>query len=143
MSVPLLDALALAIYRYEGDGPGMRAQRNCNPGNLRPQSADQARDEAGYRIFPNFVTGYQALQHDLASKIVGQNTHGLNMDSSLIDLFSVYAPAGDGNDPQKYTDFVVKWLQATYHNFNIGPLTTFRELYVIARQEVPGGVTPA
>lgn len=139
MSVPLLDALAGAIYRFEGDGPGMRAQRNCNPGNLRPQSTDQARDDEGYRIFQNFVTGYNALLHDLASKIIGQNSHGLNMDSKLIDLFSVYAPAGDSNAPQKYTDFVVKWLQGTYHNFNIGSLTTFRELYEIARQEVPSG----
>lgn len=143
MSVPLIEALADAIYRYEGDGPGMRANRNRNPGNLRPESADQARDSDGYRVFTNFVLGYNALLHDLACKIVGQNTHGLTMDSSLWDLFKVYAPAGDGNAPEAYTFHVVKWLQTVYGNYTLTSATTFRELYAISHQEAPIGVTTA
>lgn len=143
MSVPLLEALADAIYRYEGDGPGMRANRNRNPGNLRPTSADQARDADNYRVFPCFVQGYNALLHDLASKVLGLDAHGLGIQSNLFDLFAVYAPRGDDNAPVKYALFVCKWLNTVYGRTDIVGTTTFAELYNMALQEVPSGLPAA
>ena len=143
MSVPLLEALADAIYRFEGDGPGMRANRNRNPGNLRPTSADQAHDSDNYRVFPGFVAGYNALLHDLASKVLGLDSHGLSLKSSLLEFFSVYAPSADGNRPPTYTKFVCAWLNTVYDTNLITPGSTFEQLYRIAQQGVPSGVPPA
>ena len=84
--------------------------------------------------------GYNALLHDLGSKVTGLNRSGLNMDSSLQDLFNVYAPSADHNDPEKYTDFVASWLNQVYQTDSIGRKTKLWELYAIARENNPSGV---
>jgi hypothetical protein len=140
MSVPVLEAIADAIYLYEGNKARDRAYRNRNPGNLRPTAPDQPQDDAGYRVFPSFVQGYNALLHDLDSKAVGINKSGLNFDSSLEDLFHVYAPAADHNAPDKYALFVADWLRDVYGGAPITAESTFRELYAIAMEDKPNGV---
>ena len=140
MSVPVLEAIADAIYLYEGNKARDRAYRNRNPGNLRPTDASQPRDGAGYRVFPYFTVGYNALLHDLGSKVTGLNRSGLNFDSSLEDLFNVYAPSADHNAPEKYTDFVASWLNQVYQTESIGRKTTFRQLDLMVREENQSGV---
>lgn len=143
MSVPLLEALADAIYAFEGNKPGDRAYRNRNPGNLRPQSADQPRDAGGYRVFATFVLGYNALLHDLADKILGNNAHGLTINSTIEQLLQVYAPRADGNRPHFYAVFVAAWLSNVYNSREVSIETPFSKLYLIAREAVPGGVVTA
>jgi len=140
MSVPMLEAIADAIYLYEGNKARDRAYRNRNPGNLRPTAPDQPQDEAGYRVFPSFVKGYNALLHDLASKATGLNKSGLTFDSSLEALFKVYAPSADHNAPEKYADFVASWLGDVYHHYQITRKSTFRQLYAITMEDKPNGV---
>jgi hypothetical protein len=140
MSVPVLEAIADAIYLYEGNKARDRAYRNRNPGNLRPTAPDQPIDDAGYRVFPSFVQGYNALLHDLASKAMGSNKSGLSFDSSLVDLFLVYAPAADHNAPKKYAEFVASWLCMVYVKPEINELYSFRQLYAIAMEDKPNGV---
>lgn len=105
-----IEALADAIMAYEGWKPGSRSYRNRNPGNLRPTEETQARDEKGYRTFPNFVSGYRALEADLTVKCTGQSHTGLGAESSLAQFFQVWAPAADGNLPVEYAKYVVDYL---------------------------------
>jgi len=142
MSVPLLEAIADAIYEEEGNKPGQRANRNRNPGNLRPFSTDQDRDSGGYRIFPSFVDGYTALLHDIAVKILGMGKSGLSLDSTLVQFFQVYAPAADQNFPLRYARNVAGYLARVYLIVGLTENNTFRELYAFAKQEVPSGVEP-
>lgn len=115
MAVELLDALAQAIWYYEGHHPGDRNMRNNNPGNLRnPTGGDHPADPEGYLIFESFTAGYQALLMDLQAKITGQNRHGLDQNSDLEEFFSVYAPSHDHNQPKIYAGFVAHWLGLTY-----------------------------
>ncbi len=136
MPVRLVDAMAQAIYVFEGNGPKSRAYRNNNPGNLRlPPVTGRPVDDDGYRIFPSFVDGYNALVADITSKITGNNSYGLNADSSIDDFFSVYAPERDSNDPYRYADFVATRLSYTY-NRDFGPKDTFRTIMSIIGQSV-------
>jgi hypothetical protein len=140
VSIPLLDALALAIFAYEGSIPGQRAYRNCNPGNLRSSAAAIGMDEKGYCIFGSFVAGFNALLADLTAKVSGRNTHGLGPDSTLEDLFRVYAPSADNNDPERYATFVAVRLAQSYDVVLSEKETTFAQIYKLIGQEVPGGV---
>lgn len=143
MSVPILDVLAQSIYKYEGTEPSNLAFRNCNPGNLRPSSETQEHDTAGYRIFPTFVEGYLALQADLQAKMSGQNAHGLGPWSSLAQLFSVYAPAGDENAPLLYAKFVCDQLLLAYPQLACSVDTPIELICKSIGQEVPGVVVGA
>jgi hypothetical protein len=143
MSVPVLEAIADAIYLYEGNKARDRAYRNRNPGNLRATAPDQPIDEEGYRVFKSFVEGYNALLHDLASKATGMNKSGLTFDSSLLDLFRVYAPAADHNQPEKYAAFVASWINEVYRSVGITTASRFRDLYQIAMEKDPDGVSTA
>lgn len=143
MSVPVLEAIADAIYVYEGNKPRDRAYRNRNPGNLRATDAATPQDGQMYRIFPSFAQGYNALLYDLMCKITGMNHTGLDFDSSIQDLFNVYAPAADRNEPEKYAEHVAYWLRSVYGVSSITRVRTFREIYAIAKEEVPRGVSAA
>jgi hypothetical protein len=105
-----LDAVALAIFCFESghlnDGTEP-AVRNNNPGNLRlpGRTAD-----SGYTVFPDFLSGYAALLRDIQAKFDGNNSHGLGQSSTLLAFLSVYAPAGDANNPSAYASFVAAWV---------------------------------
>ena len=106
-----IEALADAISVYEGYWKsGTRANRNRNPGNLRPILRSQPRDEGGYRIFHSLCEGYGALCGDLEIKFAGHSRSGLKPDSTLAELIAVWAPAADSNDPKRYAAFVAQWL---------------------------------
>lgn len=108
MPVNGLEAVADAIQKFEGWDPGTRSYVNRNPGNLRLPGLPA--DDKGYTIFPDYVSGYNALLRDLAAKFSGHNTHGLGPASTLITLMNVYAPPSDNNPTEAYADFVAKWV---------------------------------
>jgi hypothetical protein len=110
-----IEAVADAIMHYEGWAPGTVSNRNRNPGNLRKSPLTNSYDAAGFCVFPDLPTGYHALVHDLELKFSGQNTHGLGPTCTLLDLFNVYAPAQDHNQPAKYADFVAQWISHALH----------------------------
>jgi hypothetical protein len=108
-----LDAMALAIFAYESGylkNPKARPLQNLNPGDLR--SPDWPNHDAdGFDIYGDFISGYESLWDDLCDKFqTGKNAHGLGPQSTLLDLFNVYAPGEDGNDPNSYCVFVAGWL---------------------------------
>lgn len=120
-----LEALADAIMQFEGWRLGSRSWRNRNPGNLRPfKEIGQPADKYGYRIFDSLSEGFLALKMDLNTKFY--HSHKLTLQSTLLDLLNVYAPAGDNNDPTAYTKFICKWTSAILQR-EIEPETTLKE----------------
>lgn len=119
-----IDAVALAIFHYEGQRPGNRNYRNNNPGNLRASGVPHSMDPDGYCIFASFVAGFMADTDDLRAKFRGNNSHGLGPSSTLLDLFKVYAPTADNNAPETYAEFVAAWLSEAYGK----PLTVMATL---------------
>ena len=104
-----LEALHDAIMHHEGWFPGSVSNRNRNPGNLRGSKIEHWIDAGGYCIFRTIIDGSNALLLDLHAKLI-EGTHGLSLDSTLDDLFDVYAPRADKNDPQMYAVDVANWL---------------------------------
>ncbi len=106
----IVELLADAIQHFEGYHPGSCSHRNCNPGNLRDSPLKIRHDSGGYAVFANYETGRRALLNDLESKMSGHTRTGLGPESSIQDLFDVYAPREDNNEPSLYAKFVAAWL---------------------------------
>lgn len=68
MNLEFIPAWANAIAQFEGyNSPGSRPARNHNPGDLKfaGQAGAVGRDSGGFAIFPDDVTGFQALYRQL------------------------------------------------------------------------------
>lgn len=102
-----LEAVADAIMSFEGWKPGTRSYVNRNPGNLEGGSKVDAKN---YDVFPSLIDGYSALLRELRDKFIGNNRHGIGPESSLLDLFNVYAPPSDNNPTNQYCAFVAHWV---------------------------------
>jgi hypothetical protein len=98
-----IETLAWAILLYEGYTPGSRSWRNSNPGNLKMPGTAGLRDKEGFATFQTFIDGWEALVYDLFRKYNGRNTHGLNQDSTLLQMLDIFAPKADGNETEKYS----------------------------------------
>lgn len=122
-----LEALADAIMQQEGWHRDSRSWRNRNPGNLRPYDKSQPTDGDNYRVFSSLYDGFHALLLDLAAKFNG--SHGLTPTSTLLDLFNLYAPAGDANNPTAYTQFVCAWCSHALKR-SITPTMTLQDFNV-------------
>lgn len=116
-----IEALADCIMLFEGwKQPsipfprGSTSWRNRNPGNLRDSYYKSGEDQRGYATFESLDIGWKALRTDLTAKFTFPNSHGLTGASTLHDLFSIYAPALDSNDPQQYSRMVAQWLTMIY-----------------------------
>lgn len=142
MSVPVLEAIADAMMRFEGWYPTSRSNRNRNPGNLRSGTGMIGKDAGGYAIFASLLAGYSALLDDMWHKVTGRNEHGLNLDSTIMQMLEVYAPVEDGNNPRVYAGSVAKDVGLVFAA-GVGPGTTFRQIYKFANQEPPGDGKPA
>jgi len=127
MPINPLEALADAIMTFEGWHVSSVSYRNRNPGNLRDSKFKSGVDAKGYAIFDSFAQGYQALLYDLRAKVTGQSKHKLTPDSSLQDLFDLYAPRLDHNEPGKYCLFVCVWLNSALR-LDLTPASKLREL---------------
>jgi hypothetical protein len=132
----IVEALADCIMRFEGwQAPnittypiGSTSWRNRNPGNLRNSSYLHNEDEKGYAVFTSLATGWQALQEDILDKLTCKSSHKLTAESTLHDLFNIYAPAIDNNDPQHYSRIVAGWLNLIYNTNMITPDTKLGDL---------------
>jgi hypothetical protein len=120
-----LEAVADAIMSFEGWKPGSRSYRNRNPGNLE---RGQEVDVKNYDVFDTFVEGYQALLNELHAKFTGHNTHGIGPDSTLLDLFNVYAPPSDSNPTNIYCKYVAAWCSLALGR-SISPETKLGDLW--------------
>lgn len=139
MSVPLLEAIADAIYAYEGNRPPSRAYMNRNPGNLRTWGSLEEHDAEHFCVFPTFLDGYSALLDDLRDKVTGKTITGLSSRSTLAQLISVWAPAGDGNDPDSYAEFVALQLAKTY-SVPVSARDSLADLFLtVAKEPIPDG----
>lgn len=102
-----------AIKTYEGwnlpnldNNPnGSVSWRNKNPGNLR-SSPFEAGKRYGFSYFANDIIGFLALQWDILQKAKGNTSTSLNKDSTLLEFCEIWAPESDGNDPQRYAEFI-------------------------------------
>ncbi len=102
-------SLAAAIQRFEGWKPGSVSYRNNNPGNLRAGVGQSGTDANGYAIFPDYQTGFAALERQVDINI----GRGLSLDEFFggkPGVYPGYAPSGDSNDPGKYSQVVAGWL---------------------------------
>ena len=115
-----LERLCEAISWREGWRPGTRSYRNCNPGNLRWSKFEYSHEDdpmAGrYAVFSTIAHGFAALRYDLLCKCTGKTAawHDADKDGvkdpgeelspsdTLSELFRVYAPSEDQNDPESY-----------------------------------------
>ncbi|KFC08320.1 putative bacteriophage protein [Trabulsiella guamensis ATCC 49490] len=83
-------------------GGGTLADRNNNPGNIRPVGGK------GFRYFDSALQGWEAMKNQLMRYFTGKTT-GRALQT-IQDIVSTWAPAGDNNDPKKYAQDVAKWM---------------------------------
>lgn len=121
--IQLIQALATAISRHEGftvtqeqaRSRGIkwptRAQQNCNPGNIRRWSRNGVAypQTAGYVDFAAWAGGDRVKGLNEGWRIlrvlVGQYVDGKyhkGISPTLAQMFAVYAPSADSNDPDAY-----------------------------------------
>ena len=112
-----LDRLALSIQRHEGFYPGSLSFRSNNPGNLRYRAFHKEFYKAkagdyGFAHFPSYWVGFRALKDDLRAKICGESDHiDYASNPTFLDMMKVYAPKEDSNDPNSYTQSLIRQLQ--------------------------------
>lgn len=95
----ILQDMMQAINRMEGGKPGNVNVRNNNPGNLRA-GPGQVGENGGFAVFASQDDGYSALQAWITSHVAA------HPDWTFFDLFNVYAPSADSNQPSAYAEFV-------------------------------------
>lgn len=86
---------------FRGEGNTL-ADRNNNPGNIRPVGGN------GFRSFGSALEGWQAMKNQLMRYFTGKTTG--RMLQTVQDIVSTWAPAGDNNDPQLYAKQVAGWM---------------------------------
>lgn len=91
------------------------ANRNNNPGNLRSSNAvDWTPWEGWFARFATLEEWRKALESDITAKLTGRSPATKNMlwkdADTLQEVISVYAPAGDWNNPQAYAQSVANQL---------------------------------
>lgn len=88
--------VASTIQTVEGWFPGSVSYRNNNPGNLKyaNQPGATGEDANGFAIFPDYQTGLQALDNQIALDA----SRGL----TIAQFTAKYAPAQDSNNPASY-----------------------------------------
>ena len=105
----LTDDLAAAIKRFEGTCPSPDSCRNNNPGNLRAGPGAVGTDSRGIAIFPDYTTGWNALEHQVDLN-VGRGLSLSEFFGGKPGVYPGYAPAGDRNNPSGYANTVAGWL---------------------------------
>lgn len=86
---------------FRGDGNTL-ADRNNNPGNIRPVGG------GGFRAFGSALEGWEAMKNQLMRYFTGKTT-GRRLQT-IMDIVSTWAPAADNNDPAKYARDVAGWM---------------------------------
>lgn len=134
-----LEALADCIMRFEGWAPpgstiggvkGSTSWRNRNPGNLRSGAFQAGTDDKGYAYFESLTNGWHALIVDLTAKFNG--SHNLTPQSTLHELFSIYAPPTDNNNPTQYSTTIALWLSKIY-NAQVTPAWKLQDILKLGK----------
>ncbi|HHZ7380636.1 TPA: hypothetical protein ACWL1E_005255 [Klebsiella pneumoniae] len=86
---------------FRGEGNTL-ADRNNNPGNIRPAGG------GGFRAFGSALEGWEAMKNQLMRYFTGKTT-GRRLQT-IMDIVSTWAPAADNNDPAKYARDVAGWM---------------------------------
>lgn len=86
---------------FRGEGNTL-ADRNNNPGNIRPVGG------GGFRAFGSALEGWKAMKNQLMRYFTGKTT-GRRLQT-IMDIVSTWAPAADNNDPAKYARDVAGWM---------------------------------
>lgn len=86
---------------FRGEGNTL-ADRNNNPGNIRPVGG------GGFRAFGSALEGWEAMKNQLMRYFTGKMT-GRRLQT-IMDIVSTWAPAADNNDPAKYARDVAGWM---------------------------------
>lgn len=86
---------------FRGEGNTL-ADRNNNPGNIRPVGG------GGFRAFGSALEGWEAMKNQLMRYFTGKTT-GRRLQT-IIDIVSTWAPSADNNDPAKYARDVAGWM---------------------------------
>lgn len=120
LPVSKLEKFCLAIKEHEGWYPpspaypnGSRSYRNNNPanakyfgGNYDPIYGVVKKDVAGFAIFRDYETGWLYLNNLVRKSADGRKRPTYFPNMTILQFFSVYAPASDNNDPVRYATFV-------------------------------------
>lgn len=86
---------------FRGEGNTL-ADRNNNPGNIRPVGG------GGFRAFGSALEGWEAMKNQLMRYFTGKTT-GRRLQT-IMDIVSTWAPAADNNNPAKYARDVAGWM---------------------------------
>jgi len=109
MPVAGIDAMFMAMLMEEGSRPWNPNLRNNNPLNLRDSPIAHQLDARKLCVFQTLTDGIQAGMRELHAKVTGRNEHGIGPDSTLEQLYDVYAPRSDHNNPNEYAEAVAAW----------------------------------
>ena len=138
----LIDAFAYAIGKREGFyniGPNpTRAQRNRNPGNMRPWTGClYPKDKDNFVVFPTIQEGWMFLKKQCDRNIFIRHLTFNEFFQGKFGVYAGFAPASDGNKPNAYAAFVVSVLSVRLGLKNVkvtdvvseycDPDTTYRE----------------
>lgn len=87
-------------------GPGKTiADRNNNPGNLRPVGG------TGFTSHQTPLDGWMAMAKQIRLYFTGKSAAaGFEKLQSIWDIIHKYAPASDNNDPEAYSNFVANMM---------------------------------
>lgn len=116
---------------------GTLSWRNNNPGNIK--FGDFAKAEGaigpgggGHAVFPDLKTGRSAMKKLLFTSIRGYNT------KTIRQAIATYAPASDGNKPDKYAKYVASQLQVSLDTKLNGLSETLKEKMLTAMMAYEG-----
>ena len=96
------DILGAEPVQHAQSAKRTSADRNNNPGNIRPVGGN------GFRFFESALQGWEAMKNQLMRYFTGKTT-GRALQT-IQDIVSTWAPAGDNNDPKMYAQDVAKWM---------------------------------
>lgn len=102
-----LDTIAQTIQQVEGYYPGSLAYRNNNPGNIiytayYASAYGAVQGDGGYAKFPDYTTGYAALQHQIQVDAA--------RGDSISDLTYSWLGSGQGGNAPAYATSIANAL---------------------------------
>ena len=113
--IPLLDLFCEAIAQYEGaNTPGTIPYKTDNPGDLRwPYGKPFPYGAVGiaygnFLVFTSRAQGMAAL-HSYVTHVGKGMSKLYPANCNIQQFFSIYAPSGDHNDPNKYAKWVANY----------------------------------
>ena len=136
--------------------------QNNNPGNIRysqsrinliiqfggqaPCGSKGPSPDSQYMVFATYSTGRNALKAYITAISAGAHSSYLPACAdgacSLREFFSIYAPAGDQNDPNSYSNFVANYIGENVDTTPLGWIVANKlDLMVNAIQQFEGFFT--